>query len=343
MKSTQATIKDIARELNVSSSTVSRALKNYPGISEETKQRVKDMAKKLHYRPNALALSLRKSQSLTIGVIIPEVVHFFFSTVISGIEEVAHKRGYNVILSQTNEKLEREKGSLETMISNQIAGFLVSYSKETNDFEHFQILHDQGYPLVFFDRVPDIPNAINVMVDDYKGSYDAVSHLIEQGYTQIAHLSGPKNLPISKERERGYRDALKYHGMPVREELIAACPQGTDAEGKEIALQLLQNLTPGPDAFFGNNDMAAVGAMKACRELGLSVPQEVGIVGFSNWQFASMIDPGLSSVSQPGFEIGVQATELLLDIIENKILPETITSPITLTTELVIRKSSSRR
>ena len=150
MKIGQATIKDIARELNVSSSTVSRALKDYPGISDETKRKVKELAEKLNYRPNAIALSLRKSRSFTIGVIIPEVVHFFFSTVISGIEEEANSRGYNVILTQTNEKLGREKSSIDTMLSNQIDGFLVSHSKETEDFEHFSKLLDQGYPIVFF-------------------------------------------------------------------------------------------------------------------------------------------------------------------------------------------------
>ncbi|SFO74632.1 transcriptional regulator, LacI family [Algoriphagus ornithinivorans] len=342
MKIEQATIKDIARELNVSSSTVSRALKDYPGISDETKRKVKELAKKLNYRPNAIALSLRKSRSFTIGVIIPEVVHFFFSTVISGIEEVAYSRGYNVILTQTNEKLDREQSSIDTMLSNQIDGFLVSYSKETKDFNHFSRLLDQGYPIVFFDRVPEIPNAINVMVDDYQGAFDAVSHLITQGYSRIVHLAGPKNLKISQERERGYRDALKNYGIAIDEDLIVECPIGTSDEGQKITKSLLDNLKQTPDAFFGNNDMAAVGAMLACKAAGLRVPEDVGIVGFSNWQFCSMIEPSLSSVAQPGFNMGAKATEMLLDIIEKKVNPEEVKEALTLETELLVRKSSVR-
>lgn len=340
MKIGQATIKDIARELNVSSSTVSRALKDYPGISDETKRKVKEVAKKLNYRPNAIALSLRKSRSFTIGVIIPEVVHFFFSTVISGIEEVASSRGYNVILSQTNESFVREKSSIDTMLSNQIDGFLVSFSKGTTDFDHFTKLLDYGYPIVFFDRVPDIPNAISVMVDDYRGAYNATSHLISQGYSKIAHLAGPSNLSISIERERGYRDALTNHGLEVNPELIIECAYGTNDEGFKVTEELLKNGKLKPDALFANNDMAAVGAMLAFKSMGYKIPEDVGVVGFSNWQFCAIIDPSLSSVSQPGFKMGVTATTMLLDMIEKKLDPDSITAPIVLETELLIRKSS---
>lgn len=342
MRLEQATIKDIARELQVSSSTVSRALKDYPGISDETKRKVKEMAEKLHYRPNAIALSLRKSRSFTIGVIIPEVVHFFFSTVISGIEEVAFSRGYNVILTQTNEKLAREKSSIDTMLSNQMDGFLVSYSKETTDFTHFSKLLNQGYPIVFFDRVPEIPGAIHVIVNDYAGAYDATKHLIQQGYSRIVHLAGPSNLKISQERIRGYKDALKEFGISFLPELVVECNQGTDEEAQKITAQLLQSIAPRPDAFFANNDLAAMGAIQACKNAGFSVPQEIGVVGFSNWQFCSIVDPSLSSVAQNGFQIGAAATEILLDWIEKKTDPKTIEPSVVLETELLVRKSSTR-
>lgn len=342
MRLEQATIKDIARELQVSSSTVSRALKDYPGISDETKRKVKEMAEKLHYRPNAIALSLRKSRSFTIGVIIPEVVHFFFSTVISGIEEVAFSRGYNVILTQTNEKLAREKSSIDTMLSNQMDGFLVSYSKETTDFTHFSKLLNQGYPIVFFDRVPEIPGAIHVIVNDYAGAYDATKHLIQQGYSRIVHLAGPSNLKISQERIRGYKDALKEFGISFLPELVVECTQGTDEEAQKITAQLLQSIAPRPDAFFANNDLAAMGAIQACKIAGFSVPQEIGVVGFSNWQFCSIVDPSLSSVAQNGFQIGAAATEILLDWIEKKTDPKTIEPSVVLETELLVRKSSTR-
>lgn len=342
MKLGQATIKDIARELNLSASTISRALKDYPGISDETKRKVKEAAQKINYRPNAIALSLRKSRSFTIGVIIPEVVHFFFSTVISGIEEIANSRGYNVILTQSNEKLEREISNIETMLSNQIDGVLVSYSKETRSFDHFTKVLDQGFPIVFFDRAPAIPGAINVMVDDYQGSFDATAHLISQGYKNIVHLAGPKTLKISIDRENGYRDALEENGIAVNPSNIISCPLGTLEEGRELVSELLSSLPEQPDAFFSCNDIGAVGAMMACREVGLKIPLEVGIVGFSDWQFCAMLEPQLSSVAQPGFMMGARSTEILIDIIEKKLDPKTMEQSLILNTKLMERDSSKR-
>lgn len=342
MKLGQVTIKDIARELNVSTSTVSRALKDYPGISDDTKKKVKDLAEKLHYRPNAVALSLRKSKSFTIGVIIPEVVHFFFSTVISGIEEIAYANGYNVILCQTNEKLQRELSSIETMLDNQIDGLLVSFSKETENFDHFTKLMDQNFPIVFFDRVPDIENTVNVTVNDFKGAYDATKHLIEQGYKNIIHLAGPKTLPISAKRKDGYKQALQDHQMILNPEWIIPCPIGTQEESYEITKTLFKSNENHPDAIFASNDIAAAGAMMAVKELGLKVPEDVGIVGFSNWQFSSMIDPPLSSVEQPGFEMGEKATAMLLEMIEKKKESNWEAKTIVLETELLVRKSSQK-
>ncbi|WP_143960758.1 LacI family DNA-binding transcriptional regulator [Litoribacter populi] len=340
MKIGQATIKDIAKALNVSSSTVSRALKDYPGISKETKRKVKELAEKLNYRPNAVALSLRKSKSFTIGVIIPEVVHFFFSTVISGIEEIAFANGYNVILCQTNESLAREMSSVDTIISNQIDGLLISYSKETTDFSHFQKLIDHNFPIVFFDRVPELANTVNVTVDDYSGAKEAVKHLIDQGYQRIFHLAGPKNLLISAHRKDGYIDALKESGLEYDPTLVESCPIGTEEESFKIITQVYQDFTNRPDAIFAANDIAAAGAMRAVKSLGLRVPQDVGIVGFSNWQFSSMVDPPLTTVSQPGFKIGERASQLLLQMINKK--EEDPFDPITeiLETELLIRGSS---
>lgn len=342
MKLGQATIKDIARELNVSSSTVSRALKDYPGISDETKRKVKELAEKLNYRPNAVALSLRKSKSFTIGVIIPEVVHFFFSTVISGIEEIAYKNGYNVILCQTNEKLEREQSSLETMLSNQIDGLLVSYSKETSDFSHFTKLMEQELPIVFFDRTPYIDNTINVTVNDFNGGYKATKHLIDQGYRKIIHLEGPSNLAISKKRKEGYIAALQEAGLPVLEELIISCPAGDEKESFELMTEFFSKNKIKADAIFAHHDIVAAGAMMAIKSLGLRIPEDVGIVGFSNWQFSSMIDPPLTTVLQPGFQIGEKATEILLDVIDKKTLNPEGSFNIELDTELIIRKSSLR-
>lgn len=343
MKLGQATIKDIAKELNVSTSTVSRALKDYPGISDETKRKVKELADKLNYRPNAVALSLRKSKSFTIGVIIPEVVHFFFSTVISGVEEVAHAEGYNVILVQTNEKLSREKSSIETMLSNQIDGVLVSFSRETTDFSHFKKLMDLDFPIVFFDREPDLENTVNVTVNDFQGAYDATSHLAQQGYTRIAHLAGPSNLAISKRRKEGYQKALEDAGLSGRPDWIVECPSGSESESYQIARKLFEDPSKRPDAIFAHHDIVAAGAMMALKEMGLRIPEDVGVVGYSNWQFSSMIDPPLSTVSQPGFSIGENAANLLLEMIDGKKLGSHTPQNVVLDTELVIRKSSIRR
>ncbi|ERM84605.1 hypothetical protein P872_24620 [Rhodonellum psychrophilum GCM71 = DSM 17998] len=344
MKLGQVTIVDIAKELNISPSTVSRALKDYPGISDETKEKVKALAAKWSYRPNAVAMSLRRSKSFTIGVIIPEVVHFFFSTVISGVEEIAFSNGYNVILCQTNESLAREKSSIETMLSNQIDGLLVSFSKETVDFEHFKKLIDINFPIVFFDRVPDLENTVNVTVNDFQGAFEAVKHLIAQGCTKIVHLAGPKNLDISKQRQKGYMEALKQANIPLNQDWIIECPKGTQEESFQITKEIFEK-SPVPDGVFASNDIAAAGSMMALKSLGLKIPENVGVVGFSDWQFSAMIDPPLSTVSQHGFNIGQTATKLLLDLIDKK--KEAITTrehrTIVLETELIIRQSSQRK
>ena len=228
------------------------------------------------------------------------------------------------------------------MLSNQIDGVLVSYSKETTDFDHFSRLLDKGFPIVFFDRVPNIEQSIHVIVDDYSGAYEATKHLLQQGYQRILHLAGPSNLKISQERARGYKDALREHGVAFDPAYIVECTKGTDEEAQKIVTEILTSFSTKPDAFFANNDMAAVGAMLACKAAGLRVPEDVGIVGFSNWQFCSMIDPSLTSVSQPGFRIGAKATEILLDLIEKKVSPEDFKESVVLKTELLVRKSSVR-
>jgi LacI family transcriptional regulator len=201
---------------------------------------------------------------------------------------------------------------------------------------------DKGFPIVFFDRVPSIDQAITVTVDDYSGAFEATKHLLKQGYRNIVHLSGPANLNISRERERGYTDALKYHGFTPDPNFIVECTLGTDDEAQKTTTEILKTFPKRPDAFFANNDMAAVGAMLACKAAGLRVPEDVGIVGFSNWQFCSMIDPTLTSVAQPGFNMGAKATEILLDLVEKKIQLHEFSNSVVLETELLIRKSSVR-
>lgn len=344
MKYNQVTIKDIARELGISPSTVSRALKDHPDISPDTKKAVNELAEKLNYQPNIVALSLRQSKTNTIGVIIPEIVHFFFSTVISGIEDVAYSAGYNVILAQSNESQTREISDIKALFNSRVDGMLMSVSRETTNFDHIESMLAKGVPIVFFDRVYDTGQASKIIVDDFTGAKEATLHLIDQGCKRIAHIEGPPNLEISKQRLEGYKEALKEHNIPFNKELVAICPSGTIEEGKKATEKLLSLKNP-PDAIFATNDPAAMGAMQAIKAKGLKMPDDVALVGFSNWFFSSLMDPPLSSVDQPGFEMGQEAAKLLIRQIEKQEKDDEDITPETkiLKTRLIIRESSQKK
>jgi len=337
MKSSQITIKDLARELNISPSTVSRALKNNPNISDTTKKMVLELAEKWEYTPNSIASSLKSQKTNTIGVIIPEIVHFFFSTVIAGIQKVANEANYSILFCQTEESFEREVLDTRALINHRVDGLLVSISKETTNINHFKEVEKKNIPIVFFDRISKELDASSVIVEDYEGAKKATLHLIEQGCKRVAHLAGPKHLNISKDRKRGYLDALKSNNMKLEEDYIQECGINKE-DGYHSTRILLQLITP-PDAIFANSDMVALGAMQAIKEAGLLIPQDVAIIGFSNWPFSEMIDPHLSSISQSGFEIGKLATNLLLDEINSKDEVYVHKTEI-LPTELIIRGSS---
>ncbi|UII19216.1 LacI family DNA-binding transcriptional regulator [Fulvivirga ligni] len=342
MKGSQVTIKDIAKALGVSASTVSRALKDHPDISPETKKAVTELAEKLNYQPNSIALSLRQKKSNTIGVIIPELVHFFFSTVINGIEDVAYAAGYSVIVSQSNESYEREVVDTKALFNNRVDGILASVSRETKNYDHFQSLVNRGIPMVFYDRICSAVNCSQVIIDDFDAGYQSTKHLIDQGYKRIAHISGPLSLLLSAQRLEGYKKALEDHGLPVVEELIVEETESKDERvAKELTNKLLDLPTP-PDAIFANNDVAALGAMLVIKERGLKIPDNIGVVGFSNWRFTSLTEPALTTIDQPGFQMGQEAARLLIKEIEAKedevIEPETVV----LKTSLIVRKSSVR-
>jgi LacI family transcriptional regulator len=344
MKYNQVTIKDIARELGISPSTVSRALKDHPDISPETKKAVNELAEKLNYTPNIVALSLRQSKTNTIGVVIPEIVHFFFSTVISGIEDVAYSAGYNVILTQSNESFAREAINIKALFNSRVDGMLISLSRETSTFDHIEAMLAKGVPMVFFDRVYDNGNSSMVVVDDLSGSKDATRHLIEQGCKRIIHLEGPPNLAISKQRLEGFLEVMKEYNMPVDKDTIVACPLGSIEEGKLVMEKILESPNP-PDGVFATSDPTAMGAMQAIRNKGLKIPQDIAVVGFSNWLFSSMMDPPLSSVHQPGFEMGQEAAKLLIRHIEVKSKSDLDAPAETklLKTKLVERQSSLKK
>jgi LacI family transcriptional regulator len=339
MKRQTTTIKDIARELSISPSTVSRALKDHFEISEETKKAVRRVAEEMNYQPNSLALSLRYSKSNTLGVIVPEIVHFFFSTVISGIEDIAQSRGYNVIITQSNESVEREMMNLQTLFNNRVDGILVSLSKESFDYSHFEVMIQKGLPIVFFDRVADTIETSKVTVDDFLGGYQATEHLIKQGYKRIGHLAGPTNLDITNERYSGFKNALVDSGRTVDENLVVFDCASNEGEAFSATHDLLKKHNI--DALFASNDLAAMGAIKAAQKYGKNVPQDFGVVGFSNWQFTALTNPSISTIEQPGFEMGQHAAELLIkqiDAGEQDIAFESMKLP----TNLLARDSSRK-
>lgn len=315
MKSSQVTIKDIAKQLGVSASTVSRALQGHPDISEETKRLVSELAARLKYQPNAVALSLKHQRTRIIGVIIPEIVHYFFSSVISGIEDVAYNAGFNVIICQSNEKYDREVSNTKTLLAQRVDGILVSISKETIDFQHLQNIVSHNLPLVFFDRIAPGIKGDQVIINDNEAAYQATKHMIDQGRKRIAHFAGPQNLIIGQQRKEGYLKALREANLPTDQRLIV------EADNFEKAQQAIMGFISNnliPDGIFAVNDITAIGAMKAIQKQGYKVPEDIALVGFSDGRFSGITEPSLSSVDQHGYEMGITATEMLLKRILEK-------------------------
>jgi len=338
MKIHQITIKDIARELGVSISTVSRALKDHPDISPQTKKLVRDLVEKMKYKPNAIALSLRNQRTNIIGVVIPEIVHHFFSSVISGIDEAAVEEGYNVMFFQSNESYEREVQIIQSILNSRADGVLISVAKGTKKFTHLRQIQENNIPLVFFDRACDEIDTDKVIVDDFEGAFNAVDYLVKTGCRRIAHFSGPNHLGISYLRKRGYISALEKNGLKVDDELIIPCDSYEQA--LEVTRSVMGKPRP-PDAVFTVNDMTAVGTLNALKSMGFRVPQDVSIVGFTDGLVSSVTDPLLTTVSQHGFEIGHKATEILIRRInEEPDSPKPITEIVK--TDLVVRDSTRK-
>jgi LacI family transcriptional regulator len=310
MKKAPITIKDIARALNISPSTVSRALKNHHDISQFTKDSVNKYAKENHYKPNTLALSLRMSKNNTIGVIVPEINNYFFSSVLSGIEEITNEADFNVLLCQSGENYEKEVRNTKALEATRVSGVLASLCKHTTNYDHFQELVDSEIPLVFFDRICIGIPTDRVVVDDYAGAFAAVEYLIQTGCKRIAFYSSPFHLEISKNRKNGYLDALRKYGFSVDDSLIRVCD--TREEAIIITPEILDR-PDRPDGFFAINDHCAAGILYAVKLAKLRVPEDIAIMGFSDGELAKACDPMLSTVEQHGYEMGKYAATLLLD------------------------------
>lgn len=337
----KTTIADIARELNTTPATVSRALSNHPGISERTKRSVQQAASRLNYKRDRIASSLRSGKTHLIGVIIPGTETNFSGSVIHGIENAARKKGYNILLHQSSESREQEEKGLEAFLSARVDGILISIAKDTIDYSHFSELKERGTPILFFDRIADDLGVSSVVIDDYKGAFLATEHLIEQGYKRIAHISGPQELKNFYDRLRGYLGALQAHKIRSDSSLIINGNISIES-GKEAALHFL-SMSRTPDAVFASDDFAALGVINELKERKIKIPEEIGVAGFANELFGKHITPSLTTVDQQSIKMGESALELLADKIESKGTEKNNIQKIILEPLLVCRESSARK
>lgn len=332
-------MKDIAEALGVSVATVSRALKDSPRISAEKRNIIKRYAREHNFFPNFIAESLRKSRiqpMKIIGVIIPQFNHYYFSSVLSGIEEAASARGYRILVAQSNESYEREVSICQSFFENKVCGIIVSQAKDTTVYEHFQKLLDQGVPLVFYDRICTGVDCSRVVVDDYNGAFNAVTHLINTGCRRIAFYGATMKMEISKNRYNGYRDALLRAGLKIDENFIRECDNRQDAE--LITPELLSQEVV-PDAFFAINDDTAIGILYSAKRMGYRIPEDISICGFTNGERAIACDPMLTTVEQRGFKVGSEAVEVLINQVEG-IIPRDKVEKRVVKTRLVLRNTT---
>lgn len=335
-QSSSITMRDIAEALGVSVATVSRALKNSPRISEEQREKVQQYAQAHNYYPNALAEGLRNSRTRpmkVIGVIVPQYEHFYFSSVLSGIDGEAVSRGYTIMVGESMDEYEREELLCKRFYENKVCGVIVSQAKNTNRYDHFQKLISHGLPLVFYDRICTALNCDRVVVDDYQGAFNAVSHLIDTGCRRIAFYGSPMTMEISKNRYNGYRDALLKAGLKPEERFFRICDNRQDAEAITPEILSQEEI---PDAFFAVNDDTAIGILYSAKRMGYRVPQDISICGFTNGQRAVACDPMLTTVEQRGERVGEEAANILISKVEGEIPMDRVEKRI-VRTRLVIR------
>lgn len=310
MASSSVTIKDIAKLLGISKSTVSRALTEHSDVNPETRKKVLEIAQKLDYHPNTLALNLKQQRTHTIGVIIPETVNRFFAKAIGGIQRIANLAGYNVMICQSDESYVTEKNNLQSLLAAHVDGILVSVSHETNQTDHFDTLLHKKVPVVFFDRICENLETSRVITDNYEIAFEGTEHLIEQGCLKIAFVAGPQNLYNSRNRLMGYIDALKKHGLPVEDHYITHA-NFRSGNMEEYARYMI-NLPQRPDAVFAINDYAAIEMIHVFKKNGLRIPEDIAVLGFNNEDICRFVEPSLSSIDQPAFNMGAAAAEILL-------------------------------
>ncbi|WP_379964319.1 LacI family DNA-binding transcriptional regulator [Epilithonimonas sp. UC225_85] len=342
MTKKNTTIYDISKKLNVSVATVSRALNNHPRISQATKELVVNMAKELDYKQNNLAKALKSGETKTVGVIVPYINTNFFSSVIRGIEEELSPHGYRVIICQSHDDATIEKKQLNTLLHTQVDCIFISISKNTSDMEYVKkIVSTTNTPIIFFDRKKDIPGISTITIDDHKGAYQATEHLINQGYKNICHFSGDQNLEIYQNRLNGYISALKDYKLPVIQENIINT--GSSIEEGINAMKSLWKRKIKPDAIFSASDFTALGACKEIKNLKLKMPDDIGVIGFSNEPFTQFMELSISSVDQTPVMMGKISGNVFLESIKDNFSGITIEKKLVLTPMLCVRQSSSRK
>lgn len=332
------TIKDIAKKLNISIATVSRAFNDKSDIKLDTKNLILKTAKEMGYRPNPIAKKLIQKRSLTVGIVVPEFLNSFFPEVIIGAQEVLFEKGYQVLITQSNENFETELKNIKALEDSMVDGIIISQTSETKNVEYYQNLINTGFPIVFFNRVCDEITASKILFNDYKWAFFATEHLINQGYRNIYHLKGKESLSLTNDRMKGFLDAHSKHKLTVTKEQII--PTGfTIEDGQKVALEII-NSGKIPDAIFASNDPSAIGAMQVFKKNGFLIPNDVAFVGFTESKMGSIIDPPLTSVLQPAHEIGREAARTLIEQIENPTAYKT--QIIVLNGQLNCRESSNK-
>jgi DNA-binding LacI/PurR family transcriptional regulator len=340
MKNTEATIRDIAIKLNISISTVSRALRGVADVNPATKKAVEEMAQRLNYEPNRVAQSLRIKRTNTLGIIVPEIALHFFSSAISGIQEEASRHGYSIMICQSLESYEAEKQNVHMLASNRVDGMLISMSSQTDDVRHIQQLVDKDIPVVLFDRVSESLPVSKVVVDDHDGAFKAVEHLIKTGCKRIAYIGGPAIFYISNQRKKGYLDALHQNGLGDNDQLIVHCHELHDDPAIQVTRLLELPSQERPDAFFCFNDPIAVTTLQILKSKMVAVPDEISVIGFTNEPVSRFIEPSLTTVSQPSHAMGKKAIELFVAQRQDPEHFEPVTA--VLKTDLIIRHSTRK-
>lgn len=340
LKDKEITIYDIASKLNISIATVSRALKDDPVVNKKTRKKVSQAAEEMGYRSNHFARNLRNQRTETIGVIVPKLNSHFMSSVIAGIESVANTKGYNLIISQSSESAEKEIASAKTMFNNRVDGLLVSLAYNTEDLSHFDIFLKKNIPVIFFDRVMEDENYTNIIIENKKAAYEATTHLIEQGCKKIVHITASSKQNVYKNRLDGYKQALADHGLKFDKKNVIA--GNLSLEAGEAAAELILQMKPLPDAVFVANDNCAVGCMIALKNAGILIPEDIAFVGFNNDAVSKVIEPNLTTINYPGYEMGEFAARNLINHLNGTSNIQT-TNTIILRAEFIIRQSSKRR